>query len=159
MKTRFVSAIKRSNSSFWNTHSIANAHPQAPSSAFLTMMVQNSDFDDNAYSPGDRDPYTGQLLMDALEAAVYMAPAGSPARENLQRNFDHWYETVREMDGTRDWWQVVPRTSGNLNGVDLIDPMIIPTFACRKRTEWVRLLPRACSQPGNAGSSIARSEA
>ncbi|KAL9137534.1 MAG: hypothetical protein Q9175_001251 [Cornicularia normoerica] len=86
-----------------------NAFPS--STAFLTMMVRSSHSDDDEYSPGNQDPYTGQLLMDALEAAVYMASPRSPARDNLQRNLDHWYETVQKMDGTRDWWQNVIETS------------------------------------------------
>lgn len=87
------------------------------------MMVRDSDSAHDQHNPGDQDPYVGQVLMDSLEAAVYMAPKGSLARANLKRNFDHWYETVQKMDGTRDWWQEVPQTSDNLaknNSVSLV---------------------------------------
>lgn len=130
----------------------------APSTAFLTMMIRDSGSDDDRYSPGDRDPYTGQRLVDALEAAVYMAAAGSPARENLQRNLDHWYETVRRMDGTRDWWQDVPRSSGNPTGVGLTISNVNSTFACGNGAEGITLPPKACLQIANTGVSIEGSE-
>ena len=54
------------------------------------------------------------------------------------------------MDDTRDWWQDVLRTSGNINGADLIDLMMNSTFACGRRTEEFELLPEACLRPMNA---------
>lgn len=122
------------------------------------MMVRSSDSDDDEYSPGNQDPYTGQLLMDALEAAVYMASPRSPARDNLQRNFDHWYETVQKMDGTRDWWQNVIETSQNPTEAGLTNLTRNSTFACEKKVESVALPPRACLQLVNAGVSVAESE-
>ncbi|CAD6591727.1 MAG: hypothetical protein ASARMPREDX12_005394 [Alectoria sarmentosa] len=120
-----------------------NAFP--PSTAFLTMMVRDSGSDDNGYSPGDQDPYTGQLLIDALEATVYLTPATSSARNNLQRNLDHWYETVRNMDGTRDWWQDVPQMNGNPTGAAALTNLIVnKTFACGESVKGVTSLPRAC---------------
>lgn len=130
-----------------------------PGTAFLTMMVLGSDSDDTGFSPGDRDPYTGQLLVDNLEAAVYLAPAGTPARDNLQRNLNHWYETVRIMDGTRDWWQEVPQNSDNPTGAGLIDLVVNTTFACGKRVENVALPPTAYLHCVDAGGSIASSDA
>ena len=108
------------------------------------MMVRDSGSDDNGYSPGDQDPYTGQLLIDALEATVYLTPATSSARNNLQRNLDHWYETVRNMDGTRDWWQDVPQMNGNPTGAALTNLIVNKTFACGESVKGVTSLPRAC---------------
>lgn len=57
--------------------------------AFLTMMVRKSGSDDD-----EELPY-------------------------LKWSLDTWYETVREMDGTRDWWQGISQTRGIPAGADL----------------------------------------
>lgn len=84
------------------------------------------------------------LLMDTLEAAVLMASAVSPAREDLQRNFDHWYETVQKMDGTRSRWQDIPRSCSKPTGAGLTDVAVNLTFACGKRVGGVALLRKVC---------------
>lgn len=154
MKTHSVSVGEKLHLSSNSSQAFANGQGKAPNTAFLTMMVRDSGSNDNEYSPGDRDPYTGQLLVDALEAAMYLAPAGSSTRNNLKRNLDHWYETVRKMDGTRDWWQSVLQTGGKPVGVGLTDLVINSTFACGKRIKGVTFSPKACSQLVNARGLI-----
>ena len=159
MKTRFVST-KRRSSAYYSTgvDEIADFHRKAPSTAFLTMMVRDSGSDDQHYCPGDQDPYTGHLLMDALEATIYMAPAGSPARDSLQRNFGHWYETVQKMDHVRDWWQDVPGSLGGAGdgSMDLVSNL---TSSCGKGVRGITLLPQACSRLISVRGSTDGSEA
>ena len=138
---------------------IADFHRKiAPSTAFLTLMVRDSGSGDKHYSPGDQDPYTGHLLMDALEATVYMAPAGSPARDSLQRNFEHWYETVQKMDHARDWWQDVPGSFGGA-GDGFMNLVSNLTSSCGKGVRGVTLLPKACSRLISVRGSSDGSEA
>lgn len=93
------------------------------------------------------------LLMDTLEAAVLMASAVSPAREDLQRNFDHWYETVQKMDGTRSRWQEIPRSCSKPTGAGLTEAVDL-TFTCGRRVGGVALLRKVCLQVVSRGSRM-----
>ena len=117
----------------------------APDTTFLSLLVWNSDNLDMRYNPGDMDPFTGQVILQAI-AAVWHREPESPVKVNIERNYEYFYDAVRSMDRSkhRTWWDspLGNSTSPNAKLTEMNGNVILPapagpnlTHTCGKATQ------------------------
>ena len=124
----------------------------------------NADESDPKYNPGDMDPFTGYVILEAIVAAYHREPEG-PTKVNIERNYEFFHGTVQAMDRLlcRTWWNSLPDNSAaaNASSTDRIGNFTLPvpetlnlTHACGTVTQQTT---GDCADLGGGGGGVSAS--
>ena len=86
---------------------LADRGAPAADTAFLNVVVWNSDKLFPDFNPGNMDPFTGERIAGEIAIAYVEEPDDSVLKPNIERNFEFFQSAALAMGRSnfKTWWQ------------------------------------------------------